>query len=336
MPRTISNVFPKVSSFQSLYTGYKEARKGKKYNSEVLEFSGSLESNILGLRDDLRRDEYAPKGFKEFVIVDPKRREIKAPYFRDRVLHRSLYMHLEPFFDNKFIYDSYACRTGKGTHGAVDRVQQFMKNEGSQYYLKCDVRSYFDSVDHEILLEQLSRRISDEKLINLIDTVFSSQSPRNKNAGLPIGTLYSQLFANIYLNGFDHFVKQSLKAERYVRYMDDFIILSGSKDDLHHYENAMQGYLRDKLNLVLPDSKTCIEPVSKGATFLGYRIFPSYRLLRRRNKIKFRRKLRKQKKALERGEITFSELKASIDSWKGHAQHASTRNLRSKYVGGFL
>lgn len=298
-----------------------------------MNFSSDIEGNILNLSQELSTGEYRPKGFKEFVILDPKKREIKAPYFRDRVLHRSFYMHLEPFFDNKFIFDSYACRRGKGTHAAADRVQEFMKADSNQYYLKCDIRSYFDSVDHNILLNQISRRVSDEDLIELISKILSSYSAQQKGCGLPIGTLYSQLFANIYLNGFDHFVKQSLGADSYVRYMDDFILLSDSKSDLHYYKNAMQGYLRDELNLDLPDSKAWIEPVSKGATFLGYRIFPDHKLLRKRNKIKFRRKLQTQKKELERGEITYSELKDSIDSWKGHASHASTHNLRKNYLG---
>lgn len=332
MVDSVSSVYGDIVSFESLFRGCRAARKGKRYKGETVEFTADLESNLVQLRDELKSGSYEPKGFKTFKVFDPKERHIYAPYFRDRVVHRSLYLELEPFFDRKFIYDSYACREGKGTHAGVDRAQSFMKKDSNEYYLKCDVRKYFDSVDHSILLDIFSRYVRDKETQNLVSKFLDSYHTQ-QGKGLPIGTLYSQLFANLYLNGFDHFVKQSLEADYYIRYMDDFVLFSDSKDELHDWRRAMQSYLERELKLELPEDKIVLEPCRKGLTFLGYRIFSDYKRLRRRNKIKFQRRLSRQREALEENEISFSELKASIDSWKGHTCHASTYNLRRSYLG---
>lgn len=334
MPSKKSDVFSKVASFESLYRGYREARKGKRYKDEVVLFSANLEENILQLSRRLKTRDYEPKGFKNFTLFDPKEREISAPYFRDRIVHRSLHNSLEPIFEKRLIYDTYACRPGKGTHAGVDRLQSFMRREDAEYYLKCDIRSYFDSVEHELLIREINRRISDENILWLVEKFLDKySSDKGDYKGMPIGTLYSQLFANVYLDRFDHFVKQSLQVDYYIRYMDDFILLSDSKNRLHKLRKAIQGYLEEKLDLCLPGSKTKLEPVEKGATFLGYRVFPHYLLLRKRNKLKFKRRLRKQREALEKGEISFRKLRQSIASWRGHAGHADTQTLLRKYLG---
>jgi len=329
MVNSFSKGFEDIAGFQPLYRGYKKARKGKRYSSEVLAFSESLEQNLFNLSNMLLTQDYQPKGFKEFKLFDPKERQIKAPYFRDRIVHRSLHRSLEPFFDKKFIEHSFACRKGKGTHAGVDKAQEFMRKTGSQYFLKCDVEDYFGSVDHRILTDMLDRKIRDDRIIELIETILAGSG----DAGMPIGTLYSQLFANVYLNRFDHFVKQDLQADYYVRYMDDFVFFSDSKERLHHLREASQGFLGDKLNLSLPFSKTTLEPVGKGLTFLGYRIYPCHRKLRKRNKQGFKERHKTQKSELQQNELTFSELRESIESWKGHAEHADTEKLRNKYLG---
>jgi retron-type reverse transcriptase len=329
MVNSFSGSFEEIAGFQPLYKGYREARKGKRYSGEVLGFSNDLDRNLHELSNELLTGNYRPKGFKEFKLFDPKEREISAPYFCDRIVHRSLHRSLEPFFDRKFIEDSFACRKGKGTHAGVDKAQEFMRKQNADYFLKCDVKGYFDSVDHGILLDMLGRQIRDERIINLIQVILSVSGSK----GIPIGTLYSQLFANIYLNKFDHFVKQVLQADYYVRYMDDFVFFSDSKQRLHEVREACRGYLAEELDLELPYSKTTLEPVNKGLTFLGYRIFPCYRKLRKRNKKKFQQRMKNQKKALRKDQIEFSQLKDSIESWKGHASHADTENLRQEHLG---
>jgi retron-type reverse transcriptase len=333
MPSKFSSLFSDIASFESLYKGYRRARKGKRYKDEVVNFSRDLENNLLRLSENLSDREYESKSFKKFTLFDPKERKISAPYFRDRVVHRSLHNTLEPIFEKRFIQDTYACRPDKGTHAGVDRLQEFMRKQDTDYYLKCDVKGYFDSVDHQVLLDEVGRKVSDEDVLWLIREFLQDYSShKGKFKGMPIGTLYSQLFANIYLDRFDHSVKQSLQADYYIHYMDDFILLSDSKNRLHYFKEAMQGFLRDELKLSLPDSKTTLEPVSKGATFLGYRVFPHYLLLRKRNKLNFKRRLSKQKEQLGRGEISFHEFRQSVASWKGHAQHASTENLLNRYL----
>jgi len=315
LTETFTDLFSEVASFSGLHQGFREARKGKRYHDEVLQFSEDLESNLLSLSRELKSGCYKPKGFKEFEIFDPKHRLIEAPYFRDRVVHRSLHQTLEPIFDRSFIYDSFACRKGKGTHEGVDRAHYFLRKPENVYFLKCDIKNYFGSVDHGILKERIRRNIGDSEIIELIGSLLASYSSDvGKRKGLPIGTLYSQLFANVYLNSFDHFVKQGLQADYYVRYMDDFVLFSDSKERLHNLEKAMKGYLRDKLGLRLPESKTCIEPVDKGLKFLGYRLFPTHRELRKRNKKKFLRKIRNFK--IHSNE--FEQVLDSIESWKGH------------------
>lgn len=334
MPKKKSNLYPKIYSFKSLYKGYQDAKKGKRYKGEVVRFSEDLEGNLLELSKNLQNREYRSKGFKEFKLFDPKEREISAPYFRDRVVHRSLHRTLEPIFEKRFIYDSYACRPGKGTHGGADRLQYFMRKQDTKYFLKCDIRGYFDSVDHEILREEVGRKIDDEGLDWLISVLLDSYcSSKGECKGIPIGTLYSQLFANVYLDRFDHFVKQSLEVGYYIRYMDDFILLSDSKKELHHWKQIMQAWLKNNLKLDLPESKITLEPIEKGATFLGYRTFPRHRKLRKRNKLKFRRRLERQKELLKEGEISFEKIRQSINSWKGHAEHADTRRLVKKCLG---
>ncbi|QGA80034.1 reverse transcriptase/maturase family protein [Candidatus Nanohalobium constans] len=329
MVNSFSKDFETVAGFQPLYKGYKKARKGKRYSSEVLAFSESLEDNLFDLSNDLLTQSYCPKGFKEFKLFDPKEREIKAPYFRDRIVHRSLHISLEPFFDKRFIEHSYACRKGKGTHAGVDKAQEFMNKSDAEYFLKCDVEDYFGSVDHKILTDMLDRKIRDDRIVDLVRTILADSGDK----GMPIGTLYSQLFANIYLNKFDHFVKQSLQADYYVRYMDDFVFFSDSKQRLHQLREASKGFLRKELDLSLPFSKTTLEPIQKGLIFLGYRIFPNHRKLRKRNKLGFKERHGKQRSELQRGELTFSELRDSIESWKGHAEHADTENLCENFLG---
>lgn len=331
MPVTHTDLFPDIASFSGLYRGYREARKGKRCKGEVIMFADNVEENLLELSRELKTREYRPKGFKIFTAYDPKERTIHSPYFRDRVVHRSLHYTLDPIFENTFIYDTYACRENRGTHAAVDRLQSFMRKD-VDYYLECDIKSYFDSVDHDTLLDIIGRKVADEDVHWLISMILDEYAHGiAPDKGMAIGTLYSQLFANVYLNPFDHFVKESLQADYYIRYMDDFILLSDSKERLHELKAAMQGYLRDELKLELPDSKAFIEPIEKGATYLGYRVFPHFCLLRQRNKIKFKRALRQHKKDVSEGEKRFDEVQNSIASWRGHASHAATYNLQKKY-----
>ncbi len=286
MPKTYKNLFENICSFENLHEAYLKARKGKGYGEDVIGFSYNLEENLFKIKEELETQSYKPGAYKEFHIYDSKKRLIKAPSFRDRVVHHALCNVIEPVFDKTFIYDSYACRKGKGTHKGVDRLQKFIRKTNESYALKCDVVQYFPSIDHEKLLEIIGRKIKDEKVMWLVEVIIrSSETPAGSKKGLPIGNLTSQLFANIYLNEPDYFVKHKLKIMSYVRYVDDFVILE-NKQKLSEIKSQVIEFLRT-LKLEIHSKKSNVFPVKHGIDFLGCRIFHSHRLLRKANVKKF-------------------------------------------------
>jgi len=278
--RSYKNLFEKICSFENLHLAYLKARTCKRYRSYILEFSFYLEENLLKLQEELQNQTYQHGRYREFIIHDSKKRHIKAAPFRDRVVHHALCNIIEPIFDKGFIYDSYACRKGKGTHRGVKRLQKFLKNELNKYCLKCDISKYFESIDHQILLSIIQKKISDKKTIWLIREILESTC-EEPGKGIPIGNLTSQLFANIYLNELDQFVKHRLRVRYYLRYMDDFLILGKEKSYLWGILREIQKFLNNNLSLKLHPKKVQILPVRKGIDFLGYRVFKDYRLLRK-------------------------------------------------------
>ena len=332
MPKTYKNLFSGVCSFENLHDAYLKARKGKGYGEDALRFSYNLEENLFKIKEELETQSYKPDAYKEFHVYDLKKRLIKAPSFRDRVMHHALCNVIEPVFDKIFIYDSYACRKGKGTHKGVLRLQKFIRKTNEGYALKCDVVQYFPGIDHEILLEVIGRKIKDEKVMRLVEVIVrSSETSSGSKKGLPIGNLTSQLFANIYLNELDYFVKHKLKVKHYVRYVDDFVILE-SKHKLREIKAQVIEFLRT-LKLEIHPEKAGIFPGNRGIDFLGCRIFYSHRLLRKSNVKKFIEKLGVLKREYRENPSSCRKIYQSIASWLGHAKHADTYNLRKKIFG---
>jgi hypothetical protein len=218
-------VFERVYDYRNLYEAYIKARKQKRYRGEVLQFSYALEENLIALQNELIWKTYKVGAYRPFVIYEPKKRQIVALPFRDRVVQHALNAVIEPMFERRMIHDSYACRVGKGTHQAARRVAYYLGKPGNYYYLKADVKSFFASVNRTILRSILAERIEDEGLMWLVDEVLNS----TPGTGLPIGNLMSQLFANVYLHELDHYIKNVRGVKFYVRYMDDFLILHESK-----------------------------------------------------------------------------------------------------------
>jgi len=315
--KQFDNLFNKVVDIENIYLGYIKAKKGKKYRKEVLSFSFNLEQNLLKIQEELKNLSYKHGGYREFILEDSKKRLIKAPKFRDRVVHHAICNIIEPIFEKSFIFDSYACRKNKGSHKATKRLKAKMKNSNNVFYLKCDVRKYFDSVDQDILLKIISKKIRDAKVVLIIEKILRSQSK-----GIPIGNLTSQLFANIYLNELDQFIKRGIKLKYYFRYMDDFIILSKRKEELHLIRKTIKSFLLNRLSLNLPYKKTTIAPSSKGCYFLGYKIFKNHILLGKRTIKRFFKKMKKKK----RGKDIF------LSSWVSYAKHADTFNLTKEVV----
>ncbi len=272
-----TDTFEKAFSLENLIGAYRRARRGKGGREEVARFGWNLEKNLLELRERLLSGTYAHGPYRKFIVSDSKRREIQAAPFRDRVVHQAMVAALEPIFEKRFIFDSYACRRGKGTHAGIARFERFAR--ASRYALMMDISKYFASIDHCLLLSFLSRRIRDERMLALCRIVIES-SEETRGKGIPIGNLTSQLFANVYLDELDQYVKHGLRVRRYARYMDDFVLLHDDKLHLHELRQQITEFLAARLRLTVHPKKAQIEPVESGVNFLGLQIFPHHRLLR--------------------------------------------------------
>lgn len=242
--------------------------------------------NILALHNELVNKSYQHGGYKHFKISDPKPRDIHKAPVRDRLVHHAIYRILYPCFDQKFIADSYSCRTGKGTHKALNRFRQFaykvsQNHTRTCWVLKCDIKKFFASIDHAAMLQILCRHISDPGTIWLLDRVIGSFSTDGKErTGLPLGNLTSQLLVNIYMNEFDQFAKHKLKARHYVRYADDFVFLSDNLLWLQSLIPRIKAFLGENLKLQLHPDKVFIKTIASGVDFLGWVHFPDHRLIR--------------------------------------------------------
>ncbi len=335
------HLFEQVCSLDNLHLAYLKARRGKQGRRSVNLFTFHLERELISLRDELLNGTYIPGAYRQFTVYESKRRLISAAPFRDRVLHHAICNILEPIFEKTFIYDSYACRLGKGQHSALRRLREFLRN--NKYVLKGDIARYFPSIDHEILLNLLARKICDDKLLDLLSLIIS-QSPRELDVpiwcsgddlfaqlrphGLPIGNQTSQFFANIYLNPFDHFVKEELREKCYLRYVDDFVILSNDKSHLHEIKEKARQFL-EGLRLKLHYNKTQVSPAKDGIDWLGYRVFPTHVKVRKSNVHLFKRRLKRMMLSYSRGELNAEDVRIRIQSWLAHASHADSYNLRS-------
>ena len=339
--KTHNRLFEQICSFENLLNASRKAQCGKRFQDEVSRFNFHLESELYRLLDELQTQTYRPGRYHEFYIYEPKLRKISAAPYRDRVIHHALCNVIEPIFDRTFIFDSYACRKGKGTHKAVNRFTEFSRK--NRYVLKCDIKKYFPSIDHEILKAAFRRKIRDVQTLWLMDLIVDSSNPQehvleyfegddlltslSRKRGIPIGNLTSQFFANIYLNGFDYFVKEGLGCRHYIRYVDDFVVLADTKARLHQVKAEMEGYL-SKLRLKLHRYKCQISPVKAGTDFLGYQIFPSHRRLRKSAVTRARRRLKRLQRDYSSGKISQHDVNQSVQSWLGHVRHADTYGLR--------
>ena len=342
--RAARNLFPQVCAFENLYRAFRRARRGKRDREEVAAFEYDLEDNLLKLQDELRTGTYRPGSYRNFWVYEPKRRKISAAPFRDRIVHHALCQVIEPIFERTFIHDSYACRVKKGTHRAVDRCQAFARRH--RYVLKADTQKFFPSIDHDILLGLVGKRLADPLVMELVRQILKSGEgvlteeyvmqwfpgddllARFRPRGLPIGNLTSQFWANVYLDSLDQFVKRCLKCRAYVRYVDDFLLFVDDKTQLHRWKEEITGFLGG-LRLTLHDRKSVVFPVTEGIDFLGYRIFPNLRRMRRTTVRRFTRRLRRLRESHRAGRISIQQVSQSVQSWVAHCRHAQSYRLRS-------
>lgn len=288
-------------AYENLFSAWHEFRRGKKKKVEIQQFEFTLEENLFQLREELIARTYQPLPYTSFYVRDPKLRHIHKAHVRDRVLHQAMFRTLYPIFDRYFICDSYASRFGKGVHAAVERLRVFSRKVSENYRqpvfaLQCDVKKFFDSVDQPLLLEFIHERVSDTRAFELIQKIVHSFE-KTPGKGLPLGNATSQLFANIYLNKLDRFMKNDMRATYYIRYCDDFVILADNAGMFADMIVRIKQFLSQQLSLALHPSKVIIRKFSKGVDFLGYVERPYHRLLRTRTKQRLLRLVTKKNKS---------------------------------------
>ncbi|MFP4066212.1 MAG: reverse transcriptase domain-containing protein [Spirochaetaceae bacterium] len=332
MPQTHTHLWPQVIDWENLHRSYIEAQRGKRYSPDSLDFAAHLEDNLFEIQNQLIWHTWTPQPMRLFAVHEPKPRQIAAPAFRDRVVHHGLVDVITPLFERRFIDHSYACRVGRGTHAAVNHVQKLIRRADSRHYFQGDIRRYFPSINHDILKSAIRRVIADPDVLWLVDTIIDAHGP-----GVPIGSLTSQLFANIYLDPLDHFVTDELGHGAYVRYMDDFVLVGPGRRELRMAEQDIRAHLRHELALDLnPESRSA--PISRGIDFCGYRIWPYHRLPRKRNVKRARRRLQaRAREAQQTGDTSL--LRATVMSFIGYMQHCSSRRtldsvLNDIVIGG--
>lgn len=350
------NLYEQIYDFENLYQAYLEARKGKRYRQEVLEFSANLEENLIQIQNELIWKMYRVGRYREFYVYEPKKRLIMALPFKDRVVQWAVYRVLFPIFDKGFYEHSYACRMGKGTHAAADQLQHWLKlldrKPKKYYYLKMDISKYFYRVDHEVAINIFEKKIKDKDVIWLLKEIIQSDHvpfglplgvepgdcPRHLrlyDKGMPIGNLTSQLLANIYLNELDQFCKHELRIRYYIRYMDDFIILHHNKKHLHWIKKEVENFLNNELKLHL-NRKTCIRPIDLGIEFVGFKIWPTHRRLKKKTALKIKKRLKYLKKAYARGEVDFDSVNATVQSYLGVLKHCNSYYLKQSIFNDFV
>lgn len=325
------NIFERVVSLEGLFSAWSEFKKGKENKIDVQKFFLDLENNIFDLYRNIKNESYSHSNYESFFICDPKLRHINKAAVIDRVLHHSIVRNIEPLFEKSFIFDSYSSRVGKGAHRAVKRLRKlFLKTSRNRtrtiWALKCDIKKFFDSIDHEILIRLAKEKIKDKRLMVIIEKVIRSYHGKS-GKGVPLGNLTSQLFSNVYLNKFDHFVKRKLKIKYYVRYADDFIILDCDKNKLEKIVNVFDEFLNQNLELKIHPNKISIRKLNQGVDFLGYIIFPTHIVLRTKTKRRMMRKIRKRKLEMEMGVISQHAFNQCVQSYFGMLTHCRGRDI---------
>ncbi len=343
------NLWPQIIEFENLLQAARQAQRGKRYRPNVLDFNYHLDRELLRLQRELSNQSYKPGRYRTFDIYDPKPRMISAAPYRDRVVHHALCNIIVPPLEKTLIADTYANRTGYGSHRALTRFIHFART--SRYCLQCDIRKYFPSLDHGILKALLRRKIKCPDTLWLIDTIIDGSNPQGqeleyfpnddlltpleRRRGLPIGNLTSQFFANLYLSPFDHFVKEQLKARKYLRYVDDFALFSDDRAFLAEARVAIETYLSG-LRLRIHPIKSQLTATRYGANFVGFRILPSGERASRAVRIRVRNRslrrargrLREMQQAYTTGELSLAALVQRLQSWEAHLLHGDTHHLR--------
>lgn len=322
-------LFSQMIDFRTIHDAWKRARSGKRDTYAVQQFGYDLESNLIQLQNDLIWQQWTPGPYEHFQVFEPKLRDIYAPAFRDRVVHHLLFKALTPVFEARFHGRSYACRVGKGTHAAINKahglLRRYVRSGATAYCLKADIAKYFHSIDHSVLKKLIRRRVTCPKVLHLTDLIIDTgQVDTGAPVGIPLGNLTSQLFANIYLHELDHHLAVLHPTAQYVRYMDDFLVIAPDISQLKEILSECSTFLAEKLRLKL-NPKTTIFPISRtngrSIDFLGFRLHPAHRRLRRKSVIKGR-----DLASAFSSDPTPHNLER-LTSWYNHASYARPQGL---------
>ena len=345
----MSEAFERLCAWDNLLEAQRKAARGKRGQSAAARFEFALADRLVELKRELETGEYRPGGYVHFHIHEPKRRKISAAPFRDRVVHHALCNVIEPRFERLFIADSYANRRGKGTHLAIDRLQQFARRH--RYVLRADIVKHFPSIDHQILRATLARVVPEGDLMALIDRIIASGAgvlddeyatvyfPGDdllaacRPRGLPIGNLTSQFWSNCYLHPFDQFVTRELRCAAYLRYVDDFALFGDSRQQLWAWKRAIVERLAS-LRLTIHERPAQVAPVDNGIPWLGFVVFPTHRRVKARKLRVATRRLSARLDDYLAGRISFADFDASVKGWVNHVRYADTWGLRRHVFAG--
>lgn len=315
-------MYQDIIDFDNLLSAYRAARTGKRYRREVVAFTASQEERLLEIHNHLVWRTWRPSPAREFTVFEPKMRKIQAPPFQDRIVHHALVDHLQERFERRFIYHSYACRKGKGVHQAVLNLQRMLRRcrreWGGVYVIQADVRQYFASIYHQVAMEGLARVIHCPDTLGLFRTILAGYGHDN-GLGLPVGALTSQLVANVVLDGVDHEMTDDHGAGRYLRYMDDIIILQPSKPDARRRLEQLQHAITRRGLALNP--KTQIRPAAAGVDWCGYRTWATHIRPRKRNIKRAKARIARARDDYHQGKIALAEVQQQVHSLLAYAKH---------------
>ena len=329
--RRVGNLYEKICTLNNLQDAFLKAVKVKSTRREVVAFRQNFNENINTLRRGLLFESSTIGEYRFFMVYDPKERLICAASFPERVLHHAIMNICEPYLDGYAIFDSYACRQGKGSHKALARAQKFSRN--NRWYLKLDIRKYFDSIDHQIVLSLLERRLKDKKLLTLFRKLLETYHTE-PSKGLPIGNLISQHLANFYLGLFDHWLKETRRIKGYLRYMDDFLLFAEQRSGLQTELVAITDFLKSKLQLELKPAIQ-LNHCRHGIPFLGFRVFPDRLILTPQSRRRFVAKFRFYEKQWRFGCWSVENLQRHTTSLVESTKIADAIGFRNNIVNSF-
>lgn len=326
----MTDAYTNLISIENIFQAWSEFQKGKRKKCDVMLFERNLEDNLFDLYKKLKNKTYKHGSYTDFYVTDPKRRHIHKAEVEDRIVHHMLYKYLYELFDKTFIFDSYSCRINKGTHKAVKRLEKYARIVSRNYTINCwtlklDIKKFFASVDHKILKDLIEKKVTDKNILWLLEEVINSFPLRFRpSCGIPLGNLTSQIFANIYLNELDQFIKHDLMIRYYLRYADDFLILDQKPQTLLHHFESIEYFLKENLKLKLHPKKISLRKLSWGIDYCGYIVLPYYILPRTKTKRRIINKI-----------LDSNVTNQSLQSYLGYLSHAYSKRLSHSLVNNF-